>query len=65
MAEREIASIVWHEANDQVDLIYLEGQPDRLIGARHVVAELAESVGLVSVPAPPGTARWERDLGSS
>ena len=60
MAEREIASIVWHEESDRVDLIYVEGRPDRLIGARQVVAELAENVGLVSVPAPPGTVRWER-----
>jgi hypothetical protein len=61
MAEREIVSIIWHESSDQVDLIYVDGQPDRLIGARAVVTELAESVGLVNVPAPPGTLQWVRD----
>jgi hypothetical protein len=61
VAEREIVSIIWHESSDQVDLIYVDGQPDRLIGARSVVTELAESVGLVNVAAPPGTLQWVRD----
>lgn len=60
MAELEIASIVWHEAGDRVELIYVEGHSEQLIGARHVVAELAENVGLVSAPGPPGTVRWVR-----
>jgi hypothetical protein len=61
MAERDIASIVWHQEGDQVDLHYLEGEPDRLVGAETVVAELAASVGLTLVPSPPGTIRWVRD----
>ncbi len=60
MAEREIASIVWHEDGEVVDLVYDDGEPDRLVGTRAVVAELARSVGLVTVPAPPGTVRWAR-----
>ena len=43
-----------------VDLVYDDGEPDRLVGTRAVVAELARSVGLVTVPAPPGTVRWAR-----
>jgi hypothetical protein len=61
MAERDIDSIVWHQEGDQVDLHYLEGEPDRLVGAETVVAELADSVGLTIVPSPPGTIRWVRD----
>ena len=61
MAEREIASIVWHKKGYEVDLHYLEGEPDRLVGAETVVAELADSVGLTIVPSPPGTIRWVRD----
>jgi len=60
VAEREIASIVWHEAGELVDLIYAEGDPDRLVGSQDVVVELAESLDLVSVPTVPGTMRWVR-----
>ena len=58
MPEREIAGIVWHERGEQVDLIYVDGEPDRLVGSRTVVTELALSVGLTTVPAPPGMIRW-------
>jgi hypothetical protein len=61
MAEREIVGIVWHQVGDQVDLSYVEGAPDRLVGALPVVTELADSVGLTIVPAAPGTMRWARD----
>jgi hypothetical protein len=60
MPEREIASIVWHERGEQVDLIYVEGEADRLVGSRAVVTELALSVGLTTVPAPTGMIRWVR-----
>jgi hypothetical protein len=58
MDEREITSVVWYQEDDQVDLIYAEGEPDRLVGTRTVVAELAENLGLVVVATPPGTIRW-------
>lgn len=58
MDERDIISIVWHQEDDQVDLIYAQGEPDRLVGSRTVVAELAENLGLVVVATPPGTIRW-------
>ena len=60
MSEREIASIVWHERGEQVDLIYVEGESDRLVGSRAVVTELALSAGLTTVPAPTGMIRWVR-----
>jgi hypothetical protein len=60
MAEREIVGIVWHQLGDVVDLIYVDGGPDRLVGALPVVTELADSVGLVIVPTPSGTVRWIR-----
>ena len=61
MAEREIVSIVWYQEGDQVDVHYLEGEPDRLVGSETVVAQLADSVRLTIVPSPPGTIRWARD----
>jgi len=60
VAEREIVSIIWHQRGDQVDLVYIEGESDRLVGAHDVVAELARSVGLISVPSASGTIRWVR-----
>jgi hypothetical protein len=64
VAEREIVSIIWHQQGDQVDLVYLEGESDRLVGAQDVVAELARSAGLVSVPSASGTIRWVRSTGA-
>ncbi|HEY5024670.1 MAG TPA: hypothetical protein VII76_06820 [Acidimicrobiales bacterium] len=65
MAERDIVTIVWHQLDDQVVLFYAEGEPDHLVGAQPVVAELARSVGLKITPTPPGTIRWDRDVGAS
>lgn len=68
MAERKIDSIVWHRADEHVDVIYVEGEPDRLMGSEHVVTELARSVGLHIAPGvPPSTVRWVRypDNGSA
>ena len=61
MAEREIESIVWHRAQERVDVIYVEGEPDRLMGSEHVVADLARNVGLQMAPGLPGTVRWVRN----
>jgi hypothetical protein len=44
-----------------LDVIYVEGEPDRIIGAQIVATQLAASVGLAIVPTPPGTIRWIRD----
>jgi hypothetical protein len=61
MAAREIASIVWHQFGHHIDVIYVEGEPDRIIGAEIVATQLAESVGLATVPTAPGTIRWIRN----
>jgi hypothetical protein len=60
MAGREIASIIWHQLGHHIDVIYVEGEPDHIIGAQIVAAQLAESVGLAIVPTLPGTIRWIR-----
>jgi hypothetical protein len=64
MAQREIATIVWHQLGHHIDVIYVEGEPDNIIGAQIVAAQLAESVGLAMVPTPPGTIRWTRHPGT-
>jgi hypothetical protein len=59
--EREIVSIVWHQLGHRIEVIYVEGEPDHITGAQIVAAQLAESVGLAMVIAPPGTLRWVRN----
>jgi hypothetical protein len=61
VTEPEIATIAWHEDGEVVELVYVDGASDRLVGTQSVVAELARSIGLVIVPAPPGMVRWVRD----
>jgi hypothetical protein len=65
MAEREIVSIVWHQHDDLVELIYAVGGPDRLVGALPVVTELADSIGLTIVSDAAGTILWVRDGGET
>ncbi len=65
MAEREIVSIMWHNLGHHIEVVYLEGDPDRIIGAQIVASQLADSVGLALVPSLPGTIRWERGSDSS
>jgi hypothetical protein len=62
--EREITSIVWHQLGHRIEVIYAEGEPDHITGAQIVAAQLAESVGLAMVIAPPGTLRWVRNPGT-
>jgi len=60
VAEREISCVVWRHEGERIDVIYVDGEPDRLTGTRGVAAELAESVGLTVTPTPPGVERWVR-----
>jgi len=61
MAERNIKSIVWHEGRDRIDVIYVEGDTDRLWGSESVAVVLAKNAGLTAVPAPEGARRWARE----
>jgi len=61
MAERGINSIVWHHGRDRIDVIYVEGDTDRLWGSESVAVVLANNAGLTAVSAPEGTRRWVRD----
>ncbi len=62
MAEREIVAVVWHEHTHTVDVVYVEGQPDTLMGTRKMAAQMAQGMGLELVPTPPGTVLWARPV---
>ncbi len=64
MAEREIASIVWDERDDQICVAYVEDEPDHMVATQVVAAELARDAGLSLVSAPVGTYKWVRDPGT-
>ena len=61
MAEREIVSVVWHERDDLIYVIYAEEDPDRMVALQTVAADLAREAGLSMVPAPDGICRWVRE----
>jgi len=61
MAERQIASIVWHQSGHHIEVIYVEGEPDRMVGAEQVATELAENAGLRLVSTGDGKFRWTQD----
>ena len=58
IAEREVASIVWHEIGLRIVVFYVGGEVDRLIGSASVAATLAEEAGLRLVATDEGTHRW-------
>jgi hypothetical protein len=61
MTERDITSVVWHERHHRIDVIYVEGDSDRLWGSEAVAVVLAKNAGLSAVNAPVGTREWVRD----
>ena len=60
MAEYEIASVVWHERNDQIYVTYVEEEPDHMVSTQEAAAGLARDAGLSPVAAPHGILRWVR-----
>jgi len=64
VAEREVASIVWHRVGHHIEVIYVEGDPDRLVGTEMNATELALKAQLHLVPTSDGTLRWVRDPGT-
>ena len=63
MAERDVASIVWHESGHHIELTFVEGDVKNFVGSDSYAAELARMAGLERVPGPQGTLRWVRDSG--
>lgn len=61
MAEREVASIVWYQVGHHIDVIYVAGDPDHLVGTEVYTAELALEAQLRVVPTSDGTVRWVKD----
>jgi len=59
--ERQIASVVWHQVSEQVEVIYAEGDPDLIFGAQIVAADLAKKAGLRLISSEGGTFRWTLD----
>lgn len=61
MAEHEVASVVWHEGDEQIYVTYVEEEADRMVATEHVATKFAEDAGLSVVDAPSGIKRWVRD----
>lgn len=60
MPEREIVAIVWHVHTHSIDLVYVDGHPDTLMGTRKMAAQMAEGFGLELIPTSEGTVLWVR-----
>jgi hypothetical protein len=61
MADREITSVVWHQRHHHIDVTYLGGHTERLMGSEAVAFVLAKNAGLSLAPASDDTRRWVRD----
>ncbi len=60
MAGYELVSIVWHQQGHRIDLNYVRGAPEHMIGSEAITALLAQDAGLDAVPTPDDTRRWVR-----
>jgi hypothetical protein len=61
MADREIVSLVWHRRGLQIEVGYVEGEPEHWIGSGVVAAVLAGDAGLSLIPTSDDAVRWVRD----
>ena len=59
MAERG-SGVIWHQRDDQIELIYHVGDPDHLFGSEEVATALAVGVGLEPALAHVDISRWVR-----
>ena len=62
VAEREIVAIVWHEHTHSIDMVYVDGHPDTLMGTKKMAAQMAGGFGLDLIPTSTGTVLWVRPL---
>jgi len=60
MAERQVASVIWHQRDQQIELIYDVGDPDHLFGSEDVATALAVGAGLEPALARVDVRRWVR-----
>jgi hypothetical protein len=60
MADREIVSLVWHRSGLQIEVGYVEGEPEHWIGSGVVAAVLAGDAGLSLIPTSDDAVRWVR-----
>lgn len=60
MIDREIAGVVWHQRGHRIEVIYVEGTPDHLVGTEAIAALLAGDAGLALIDSPPDSLRWAR-----
>jgi len=59
--EREIASVVWHQRGHDIEVIYVEGDVEHLVGSEAITTVLAADAGLSITPTTDSTVRWVRD----
>ena len=60
-ATHEIDYVVWRYQGHQIDVYYLNDEPDHLFGSEVVVTAFAKDEGLNLVATPDGTRQWVRD----
>jgi hypothetical protein len=60
MIEREIAGVVWHLRGHRIEVIYVEGTADHLVGTEAIAALLADDAGLALIDSPLASLRWAR-----
>lgn len=59
--EREIVRVVWKELGNRIEVIYADGESDRVRASQLVAADIAKDAGLTVVPTRDGMARWVKD----
>jgi len=59
--QREIVRVVWKELGSRIEVIYADGESDRVRASQVVAADIAKDAGLTEVPTRDGMARWVKD----
>jgi hypothetical protein len=58
VAERVVVAVVWHQHTHSIDVVYVDGHPDTLMGTQKMAAQMAEGFALELVPTSEGTLLW-------
>lgn len=63
MPEREVVAVVWHQHTQSIDVVYVDGHPDSLMGTQKMAAQMAEGFALDLVPTSSATILWVKEPG--
>jgi hypothetical protein len=58
VSSHDLAGVIWHRHGHTIEIFYVEGEPDQLVGTEAVAEAFARDAGLRRLPTPRDKACW-------